>query len=109
MTVQKKPKLNLAQGGRSSAANGYVIPKKKTSERDVYCIPKKKQGGGSTDLEWRVEKKSPEHGGGSTGGGGGGGWSESQRRHMAFTHDAARRNKLPKFKQPRPRAGQRDG
>ncbi|CBN76504.1 expressed unknown protein [Ectocarpus siliculosus] len=105
MTVQKKPKLNVGQGGRSSAANGYVIPKK-TPERDAYWIPKKKQGGGSTDLEWRVEKKSPEHGGGSTGGGG---WSESQRRHMAFTHDAARRNKLPKFKQPRPRAGQRDG
>ncbi|CAM9277260.1 unnamed protein product [Ectocarpus sp. 4 AP-2014] len=106
MTVQKKPKLNLGQGGRSSAANGYVIPKKKTPERDEYWIPKKKQGGGSTDLEWRVGKKLPEHGGGSTGGGGGGGWSESQRRH---THEAARRNKLPKFKQPRPRAGQRDG
>ncbi|CAM9356424.1 unnamed protein product [Ectocarpus sp. 6 AP-2014] len=107
MTVQKKPK-HVGQGGRSSAANEYVIPKK-TPERDAYRIPKKKHGSGSTDLEWRVEKKSPEHGGGSTGGGGGGGWSESQSRHMAFTHAAARRNKLPKFKQPRPRAGQRDG
>ncbi|CAM9186307.1 unnamed protein product, partial [Ectocarpus sp. 13 AM-2016] len=108
MTVQKKPKLNLGQGGRSSAANGYVIPKKKPPERDGYWIPKKKQGGGDADLEWRVGTRSPEHGGGSTGGGGGG-WSESQRRHMAFTHETARRNKLPKFKQPRPRAGQRDG